>query len=344
MKRKNGTVPPRAERYFIDYLGAEDNEYTRAVTRKWLAGAVKRVYQPGCKFELVPILEGKQGLGKSTAARNLFPTKFSDSLKSMGKTDEDYKKLQGNWIMELGELSAMKKTEIESAKSFISAQSDSYRGSYSHYVYPHLRKCVFIGSTNQQDYLKDATGERRFFPIRCGVTKPTKVVWRNEESVPKINHDVHQVLAEVKTWVDAGESVFADDKLMQLAKPYQQEAETVDPMKEAIEDFLNMKVPSNWEKLSLSLKASFFHTHIDHNGDVATWLQQHLDAGELQPMQQTTTREIMEVVFDKSVDRYLMGRTNSDAKRIKLIMDNMPGWQAQRIRIAGGQPRGYVRQ
>lgn len=106
--------------------------------------------------------------------------------------------------------------------------------------------------------MKDATGERRFFPIRCGVTKPTKVVWRNEESVPKINHDVHQVLAEVKTWVDAGESVFADDKLMQLAKPYQQEAETVDPMKEAIEDFLNMKVPSNWEKLSLSLKASFF--------------------------------------------------------------------------------------
>ena len=109
---------PRAERYFIDYLGAEDNEYTRAVTRKWLAGAVKRVYQPGCEFELVPILEGKQGLGKSTAARNLFPTKFSDSLKSMGKTDEDYKKLQGNWIMELGELSAMKKTEIESATTF----------------------------------------------------------------------------------------------------------------------------------------------------------------------------------------------------------------------------------
>ena len=79
--------------------------------------------------------------------------------------------------------------------------------------------------------MKDATGERRFFPIRCGVTKPTKTVWRNEESVPKIDHDVHQVLAEVKTWVDAGESVFADDKLMQLAKPYQQEAETVDPMK-----------------------------------------------------------------------------------------------------------------
>lgn len=334
---------PRAERYFIDYLGAEDSEYTRAVTRKWLAGAVKRVYQPGCKFELVPILEGKQGLGKSTAARNLFPKKFSDSLKSMGKTDEDYKKLQGNWIMELGELSAMKKTEIESAKSFISAQSDSYRGSYSHYVYPHLRKCVFIGSTNQQDYLKDATGERRFFPIRCGVTKPTKTVWRNEESVPKINHDIHQVLAEVKTWVDAGESVFADDKLMQLAKPYQQEAETVDPMKEAIEDFLNMKVPSNWENLSLSLKASFFHTHIDHNGDVATWLQQHLDAGELQPLQQTTTREIMEVVFDKSVDRYLMGRTGSEAKRIKLIMDNMDGWDRERVRINGQRSRGYVR-
>ena len=114
-------------------------------------------------------------------------------------------------------------------------------------------------------------------------------------------------------------------------------------MKEAIEDFLNMKVPSNWEKLSLSLKASFFHTHIDHNGDVATWLQQHLDAGELQPLQQTTTREIMEVVFDKSVDRYLMGRTNSDAKRIKLIMDNMEGWQAQRLRVNGNRPHGYVR-
>lgn len=323
---------PRAESFFIDYLGAEDNHYVRKITRVWLTGAVSRVYDPGCKFDIVPILQGGQGIGKSTCARILFPDKFNDTLAGMGKQKDDYQQLQGSWILEIAELSAMKKTDIEGIKNFISARSDTYRNSYGKYSTPHQRKCVFIGTTNQTDYLKDATGERRFYPIKCGVNKAAKNVWKPDEQ------DILQILAEVKTWVDNDEPLYLDQQTMAEAKQYQEEAETVDPTKEAIEDYINMPVPTNWSELDSSVKRSFFQCE----GKPADWLKQ-LISDEREPMKQTTTREIMTVVFNKTVDRYLMGRTNSEAKRIKLIMDNMAGWKSQRIRINGKQPHGYVR-
>ncbi len=324
---------PRAERYFIDYLGAEDNHYTRTITKKWLTGLVARAYEPGVKFEIVPILEGSQGLGKSTAGKNLYPDKFNDSLKGMGKQKDDYQQLQGSWIIEVAELSAMKKTDIEGIKNFISAQSDTYRNSYGRYALPHPRKCVFIGTTNQTDYLKDATGERRFYPIKCGVNKATKNVWEPDKQ------DILQILAEAKTWRDNGEPLYLDQETMAEAKKYQEEAETVDPMKEAIEDYINMLVPTNWSKLTTYTKQSFFQCEGEPTGNL-----KKLISDEREQLKQTTAREIMAVVFGKSVDRYLMGRTNSEAKRIKLIMDNMDGWKAQRIRINGKRPHGYMRE
>lgn len=323
---------PRAERYFIDYLGAEDNHYTRTITKKWLTGLVARAYEPGVKFEIVPILEGSQGIGKSTAGKALYPDKFNDTLAGMGKQKDDYQQLQGSWIVEVAELSAMKKTDIEGIKNFISAQSDTYRNSYGRYALPHLRKCVFIGTTNQTDYLKDATGERRFYPIKCGVNKAAKNVWEPDEQ------DILQILAEAKTWYDNGEPLYLDRETMAEAKKHQEEAKTVDPMKEAIEDYINMLVPTNWSDLTTYTKRSFLQC----DGKTDSWKNNPCD-DEREPMKQTTYREIMAVVFDKTVDRYLTGRTNSEARRIKLIMDNMDGWEAKRIRINGKQPHGYVR-
>lgn len=323
---------PRAERYFIDYLGAEDNHYTRTITKKWLTGLVARAYEPGVKFEIVPILEGKQGLGKSTAGKDLYPDKFNDTLAGMGKQKDDYQQLQGSWIIEVAELSAMKKTDIEGIKNFISAQSDTYRNSYGRYALPHLRKCVFIGTTNQTDYLKDATGERRFYPIKCGINKATKNVWEPDKQ------DILQILAEAKTWFDNGEPLYLNQETIAEAKQHQEEAKTVDPMKEAIEDYINMLVPTNWSELSTYTKRGFLQC----DGKTGGWKDNPCD-DEREPMKQTTYREIMAVVFDKNADRYLTGRTNSEARRIKLIMDNMDGWEAKRIRINGKQPRGYVR-
>jgi predicted P-loop ATPase len=325
---------PRAANYFIDYLGAENNHYTKAVTKVWLTGLIARVYNPGCKFEIVPILEGKQGLGKSTAASILYPDKFNDTIDSLGKQKDDYQQLQGSWILEIAELSAMKKTDVEKVKNFISAQVDNYRNSYGRYSIPHPRKCVFIGTTNQTDYLKDATGERRFYPIKCGVNKPAKNVWKPD------HQDILQILAEAKTWFDNKSPLYLDKETMQEAKKYQAAAETVDPMKDAIEDFLNMEVPTNWADLSSSDKQAYFRYR---GANLSDWLNNKLSS-EREPLKQTTTREIMEVVFNKTVDKYLMGRTNSEAKKIKLIMDNMNKWSSQRIRINGKRVRGYMRE
>ncbi|ARW21646.1 virulence-associated E family protein [Levilactobacillus brevis] len=329
---------PRAETYFIDYLGAEDNHYTRMVTRKWLSGAVARVYHPGCKFEIIPILEGDQGLGKSTVAGLLAPDYINSSLDTMGKTKDDLQKLTGSWVVEIAELSAMKKTDVEALKNFTSILSDYYRNSYGHFATFHPRKNVFIGTTNQRDYLKDATGERRFYPIRCGVNKATKNPWQPTKD------DIPQILAEVKTWVDAGEKLYFDQHTMAEAKTYQQEAQTVNPMKEAIEEYLSMPVPTNWDELTISVKHSYFDHYTDGNKpneDSSEWLSSKLskEAGKLT---QTSIREILAVVFGKQPDSFLSGRISGEAKKIKLIMDNEDGWQYQRIRSQGHQVRGYI--
>lgn len=324
----------RAANYFTDYLGAENNHYTKAVTKVWLTGLIARVYKPGCKFEVVPILEGKQGLGKSTAVSILYPDKFNDTIDSLGKQKDDYQQLQGSWILEIAELSAMKKTDVEKVKNFISAQVDNYRNSYGRYSIPHPRKCVFIGTTNQTDYLKDATGERRFYPIKCGINKPTKNVWEPDQQ------DILQILAEAKIWFDNKSPLYLDRETMQEAKKYQAAAETIDPMKDAIEDFLNLEVPTDWANLSSSEKQTYFRHHGENLSD---WLNNKISS-ERELLKQTTTREIMEVVFNKTVDKYLMGSTNSEAKKIKLIMDNKDNWSSQRIRISGKRVRGYIRE
>lgn len=336
VKSRIETVPwdgtPRAERLFIDYVGADDSHYTRSITKIWLTGLIARVYQPGIKFEIVPILQGPQGLGKSTILKKLFPDHFNDSLKSMGRNKDDYQQLQGKLIVELGELSALNKSEVELTKNFISSPSDTYRGSYEHYSTPHPRKCVFIGTTNHQDYLKDATGERRFYPIKCGVSKSTKNPWYPDQS------DLLQILAETKTWFDSGVQIYPDKRTLEEAKPYQDEASVIDVQKDAIEDYLNMNVPTNWDELGLDLKQRYFQ----HYGDEWDYIKNKTSA-TTEPIKHTTTREIMAVVFHKTADRYLSGRTNAEAKTIKLKMDNMPNWQSQRIRINGQQVRGYIR-
>ena len=142
----------RVESIFIDYLGVDDNSYTRAVARKWMAGAVARIYEPGIKFEMVPIIAGKQGLGKSTLFQRLGGDFFTDSLRSLGNTKDDYQLLIGAFIIELGELSSMSTTETDQIKSFVSARSDKIRLPYARTTQTYKRTCVFAGTTNTSQY------------------------------------------------------------------------------------------------------------------------------------------------------------------------------------------------
>lgn len=131
---------PRVDTLLIDYLGAADNAYTRAVTRKSLCGAVARIKQPGVKFDSVPVLNGPQGVGKSTLISRLGGDWYSDSLSLTDMNDKTAaEKLQGYWIIEIGELAGMKKADIDKVKAFVSRQDDKYRASFGRRVTPHLR-------------------------------------------------------------------------------------------------------------------------------------------------------------------------------------------------------------
>ena len=159
----------RADTLLVDYLGAEDTPYVRAVTRKELCAAYCRVYHPGIKFDSMIVLNGDQGIGKSTLIAKLGGEWYSDSLNLSDMNDKTAaEKLQGYWIMEIGELAGMRKADLDKVKAFISRQDDKYRASFGRRVTPHPRQCVFFGTTNSQNgYLRDITGNRRYWNVLC---------------------------------------------------------------------------------------------------------------------------------------------------------------------------------
>ena len=159
---------PRVDTLLIDYLGAEDNSYVRAVTKKTLCAAVRRVQEPGVKFDTMLVLNGPQGIGKSTLISRLAGEWFSDSLNLSDTKDKTAaEKLQGYWILEIGELAGLRKAEVETLRSFLSRQNDIYRAAFGRRATPHPRQCIFFGTTNAESgYLRDTTGNRRFWPVK----------------------------------------------------------------------------------------------------------------------------------------------------------------------------------
>ncbi len=155
----------RIDRLFPAYFGSEDGEYERAVGRKLMLAAVRRMRRPGAKFDTVPIIEGRQGSGKTSALRILGGPWHSDA--ELGRLDgkDSAGALQGVWIMELGELTAMNKAEVENLKAFVSRCEDRYRPPYGRTVKTYPRRCVFVGTTNSGAYLRDHTGNRRYLPV-----------------------------------------------------------------------------------------------------------------------------------------------------------------------------------
>lgn len=153
---------------FHEYLGAESTSYAKEVSRIHFTACVKRIFENGCKYDNVIILVGKQGVGKSEFIKRIGGDWYSDTLDNVQGKDA-YEQLQGMWIMELGELAALNKKESETIKHFIGKREDNFRSAYAKRTETHKRQCVFWGSTNTYEFLKDMTGNRRFFPIDVGV-------------------------------------------------------------------------------------------------------------------------------------------------------------------------------
>lgn len=232
----------RGEYLFIHYLGAEDNRYTRTVTKKWLTAAVARVMRPGCKFDNLVVLVGAQGIGKSYLGSMLGRGWFSDTFGTVQGKDA-YEQLKGCWIIEIAELSAMKKAEVESVKMFISKQEDNYRGAYREFAKVNKRQCVFYGTTNDDSFLRDRTGNRRFWPI--AVNKEAALF----DVFDLTDEDMNQIWAEAYQWFKSGESLYLDSDVSLLAAKEQEKFMTVDPRQGMVEDYLEKLLPENWEEL-----------------------------------------------------------------------------------------------
>ena len=166
------------------FLGAAEDEYTCEAMKIFLLGAIKRVFQPGCKFETMLCLVGGQGVGKSTFFRLLAVKDewFSDDLRRLDD-DNVYRKLQGHWIIEMSEMIATANAKsIEEIKSFLSKQKETYKIPYETHPADCLRQCVFAGTTNRQDFLpRDRTGNRRFIPVPVDAELAEMHILDNEE-------------------------------------------------------------------------------------------------------------------------------------------------------------------
>jgi predicted P-loop ATPase len=229
----------RLNRFFVDYYGAEENTYTTEILPKWLIAAVARVMKPGIKFDNMLVIVGNQGLGKSSFGIKLGKDWFSDTITTIqGK--EGMEQINGRWIVEMSELAALKTSNIESMKQFISKTTDEYRAPYDRHNKKNPRQCVFFGTTNNLDFLRDKTGNRRFWPFTVNIEKATKSIFNIS------NYEVDQIWAEAYNLYESRESIILTNDQEELAKTEQNKYMEEDPATGLIEDYLNKKIPSNW--------------------------------------------------------------------------------------------------
>lgn len=313
----------RVETLLPDYLGAEDTPYTRAVMRKSLSAAVARAVTGGVKYDYMPIFTGPQGIGKSTFLSILGREWFSDSLTSFeGK--EAAELIQGTWINEIGELTAMTKQETAAVKQFLSKCEDLYRAAYGRRTERHPRRCVFFGTSNEEVFLKDDTGNRRFWPVDVGVHPARKSVWND---LPK---EVGQVWAEAYVYWMLGEPLYLSPELEALAKEQQEDHKMTSEKEGIIRDFLEKPVPNNWDATDLNARRMFW------NNSLKT------AEGGLAPREKVCAAEIWVECFGGNLNYMKRG----DSTEINNILANVPGWKRNKsMRRYGpyGRQKGFER-
>ncbi|HFE6057764.1 TPA: VapE domain-containing protein [Staphylococcus aureus] len=246
----------RLEKLFIKYLGVEDTEVNRTTTKKALTAGIARVMEPGCKFDYMLTLYGPQGVGKSALLKKLGGAWFSDSLVSVtGK--EAYEALQGVWLMEMAELAATRKAEVEAIKHFISKQVDRFRVAYGHYIEDFPRQCIFIGTTNKVDFLRDETGGRRFWPMTVNPER-VEVNWSK-----LTKEEIDQIWAEAKYYYEQGEELFLNPELEEEMRSIQSKHTEESPYTGIIDEYLNTPIPSNWDDLTIFERRRFYQGDVD---------------------------------------------------------------------------------
>ena len=307
----------RVDTLFIDYIGAEDTDYIRAVTRKWMCGAIARVMEPGVKFDTAIVLYGAQGLGKSLILERLGRKWFNNSLVDI-KTKDALEQIQGSWINELAELAPTYKNDNEIVKAFISRTSDRFRSPYGRRTEEYPRQCVFAGSTNNLMFLKDRTGNRRFWPITGDKDRKTKNAWELSKD------EIDQLWAEAYHYWTEGEPLVLEGALEEEALRIQLSHTEGGELVGLIEEYLDMLLPEDWESKDIYDRREYIRNYGDDDYcglvqrervcALEIWCE--VMEGDRKNLQNAKAREIIDILqsikgwspYSKSVGKMRFGK------------------------------------
>ena len=314
---------PRLDTLLIDYLGAADKPYVRTVTRKAFTAAVARAMEPGCKYDVMLILSGPQGIGKSTLLDKMSKGWFNDGIRTFeGKEASEL--LQGVWLVEISELDAFRQSDVSRIKQFLSLRADRFRAAYGRHVKDIPRCCVFFGSTNTSAFLRDRTGNRRFWPVDVGVQERKKLVWSH------LDDEIDQIWAEAVMRWRLGERLFLTGEVEQDAKNEQEAHREVSSKEGIIVDFLDRPVPVEWQKWPLEKRRIWL------NGEAVT------EGTELVQRDRICALEIWCEAFGGQARDFRY----SESAEINDILRSLPDWEKTpnglRFGYCGYQ-RGFLR-
>lgn len=313
----------RLDKLIIDYIGAEDTPLTRAMTRKIFTAAVARVMRPGTKFDYCLIMSGGEGIGKSTLLSTMGGDWFSDSIVTTeGK--EGMESLRGAWIIELAELASIKRSDVEQVKNFLSKKEDTYRQAYGKRVQPYPRQCVFFGTTNEDDFLKGDTGNRRFWVVKVDAPKCAF-----KDPFAAVTTDRDQLWAEAYYRYKHDEALYLDPEMEKEARVRQQEAniDYEDPIPGMLDEYLETKLPADWYTWDKARRRAFVQNPDPLASE--TLPRKEFYAGEFVYEQLCLTENTKDYPYV--------------LRKINKLMKKKEGWRQSRVQISGyGRQRGWV--
>lgn len=245
----------RLDTLFIDRLGAEDTPINRAFTRKFFTAAVARVIEPGTPFDFCPILCGREGIGKSKILSIMASAEYFNDNIPISDNKASAEALRNAWIVEFAELTAMKRTENEQIKAFVTRTQDMYRPAYESKVRAFPRHIVSIGTTNEEQFLRGETGNRRMWPIPVKGTDRTAL-----EELKQVEADRDQLWAEAMHRYRNGEDLFLNSEQDAIARDLQKRfnENEDDPMRGRLEEFLETPLPADWSSRSIESRRAWY--------------------------------------------------------------------------------------
>lgn len=317
----------RLDTLFIDYLGANDDIYTRSATRKTFVAAIARVFEPGVQFDTMLVLVGDEGIGKSTLIRTMANKWFSDCLGDI-HDKSGMESLRGVWFMEVSELSGFRRAEEEAIKRFISSRVDIYRPAFGRQLARFPRQTIFFGTSNREEFLKSDHKNRRYLPIGCEKDLITKDIWKD-----LTEKEVGLIWAEAMSRYQAGESLDLSKEEKELATKIRERYTEHDDRAGLIKHFLDMPLPEDWEDKNTLERIQFIRNGSDNEFGVGN------------PVTVQRTKVCVAEIWCEVMERRTGEMTANNTKFIHDILKRMKGWKAGKAARFGhyGTQRAYYR-